>query len=233
MNTTIKSLWCYPVKSLLGESLESAVVTERGMDGDRLYALYDPNGKLASGKDTRRFKRIDGLFSLSAQRSENKITISFPDGSQVTNQDADLNSKLSSFLSHTVTLTAESDVSHLDDGPIHIITTSSLAKLHKLIPDSEVNERRFRPNIVLDSGQDILDEDLLGKTLTSGDVQLKIFSKTRRCRMTTLPQSGLKNSPEILKTVSKNFGLDFGVYASVLVPGHIRKGQTVEIVDSA
>ncbi len=47
---SIVSLWRYPVKSMLGEELNAAEVTKRGLLGDRAYALVDSaDGKVASG----------------------------------------------------------------------------------------------------------------------------------------------------------------------------------------
>ncbi|WP_255104452.1 MULTISPECIES: MOSC N-terminal beta barrel domain-containing protein [unclassified Synechococcus] len=37
----VEALWRYPVKSMLGERLEGMAVTERGVFGDRAYALLD------------------------------------------------------------------------------------------------------------------------------------------------------------------------------------------------
>ena len=55
-------LWRYPVKSMLGESRDSLELNSRGVAGDRLHAVRDSEGKLGSGKDTRRFRHIEGLF---------------------------------------------------------------------------------------------------------------------------------------------------------------------------
>jgi uncharacterized protein len=38
---TIAALYRYPVKSMLGESLTRAVFDERGVVGDRAYAVLD------------------------------------------------------------------------------------------------------------------------------------------------------------------------------------------------
>jgi hypothetical protein len=38
---TVRALWRYPVKSMLGEWVEELVLTERGFWGDRAYALWD------------------------------------------------------------------------------------------------------------------------------------------------------------------------------------------------
>ena len=38
---SVVSLWRYPVKSMMGEELNASVVTERGLFGDRTYAIMD------------------------------------------------------------------------------------------------------------------------------------------------------------------------------------------------
>ena len=38
---TVAALWRFPVKSMRGERLEQAEFTERGLVGDRAYALID------------------------------------------------------------------------------------------------------------------------------------------------------------------------------------------------
>ena len=67
MIATVVELWRYPVKSLLGEELDQVEMEERGVVGDRLYAVTDREGKLGSGKTTTRFRRLDGLFELRAR----------------------------------------------------------------------------------------------------------------------------------------------------------------------
>ncbi|MEH6445043.1 MAG: MOSC domain-containing protein [Oceanospirillaceae bacterium] len=224
----VESLWRYPVKSLIGESLDVLDIDSRGVSGDRVYAISNSEGKFGSGKNTRRFRRIDGLFSLSSNITNNRVSIKFPDGKVLTSKDSAMNAELSQVLGQDVTLTKEVDVSHFDDGAIHIITTSSLSLLHKLLPNSGIDSRRFRPNIVLDYQH--LDQDLLGKTINIGGTILEITHKTERCRMITIDQPGIDNRPEILKSVSKSFGLDFGVYAKVISTGSISIGDTVEFV---
>lgn len=74
----------YPVKSLVGEDLPSARVDARGVEGDRLWAVRDADGKLGSGKDTRRFRRMDGLLQLRAQYAPDLIpTVVWPDGTSL------------------------------------------------------------------------------------------------------------------------------------------------------
>jgi uncharacterized protein YcbX len=56
----LASIWRYPVKSLRGESLESAAVTESGIPGDRSGALFVRGGHVRQGK-TFRGKEHDRL----------------------------------------------------------------------------------------------------------------------------------------------------------------------------
>src|SRR5207249_3259064 len=56
---SVASLWRYPVKSMMGEELDASDVSERGLVGDRAYALVDrETGKLASAKHPRKWSRL-------------------------------------------------------------------------------------------------------------------------------------------------------------------------------
>ena len=227
----VESLWRYPVKSLIGEKLKSLDIDARGVSGDREYAVSNSDGKFGSGKDTRRFRRVDGLFSMSAKTAGNSVSIKFPDGVVLTDKDSSMNDKLSKTLGQSVTLTKEGETSHFDDGAVHILTTSSLSLLHELLPESGIDSRRFRPNIIINSQHH--DQELIGKTIKVGEVILEISHKTQRCRMITIDQPGLDSRPEILKLVAQQFGLNFGVYAKVVSTGAVSVGEQVEIVSQS
>ncbi len=58
---TVRSLWRYPVKSMLGESPSRLEVDPRGIRGDRAYALWDhASGRVASAKNPRLWKDLLG-----------------------------------------------------------------------------------------------------------------------------------------------------------------------------
>ncbi len=63
-------LWRYPIKSMMGEELNAIAVTERGLLGDRAYALMDPStGKVASAeKHLKRHYRRPGSGAKSCRR---------------------------------------------------------------------------------------------------------------------------------------------------------------------
>jgi len=86
---SIGSLWRYPVKSMMGEELNAAEVTERGLRGDRAYALVDrADGKVASAKNPRKWPSLfdfRATFIEPPSRGANlpPVRIVLPDGSTV------------------------------------------------------------------------------------------------------------------------------------------------------
>jgi len=65
---SVVGLWRYPVKSMLGEELNSAEVTERGLVGDRQFAVVDrESGKIAGAKNPRKW---GNFFDFRAAYSE-------------------------------------------------------------------------------------------------------------------------------------------------------------------
>jgi uncharacterized protein len=109
---TVVSVWRYPVKSMLGEELNSSYVTERGLVGDRTYALIDQEtGKVASAKNPRKWGKLfdfRAAFIDTPQVVENMplVRITFPDGTQIFSSDQadDINHALSKVLGREVRL---------------------------------------------------------------------------------------------------------------------------------
>src|SRR6266478_455321 len=109
---TLVSLWRYPVKSMMGEELNAAEVTERGLLGDRAYALVDgSDGKAATAKNPRKWPHLFDFRATCVEptRSAAKVPpvrIVLPDGTAVTSDQGDLDRILSKALHREVTLRA-------------------------------------------------------------------------------------------------------------------------------
>ena len=119
---TVVSLWRYPVKSMLGEELNSSYITERGLSGDRAYALIDQEtGKVASAKNPRKWGK---LFDFRAAFIEDPsppqevdknilphVRITFPDGTHILSSNQDnIDRTLSSILGREVRLMRATDL---------------------------------------------------------------------------------------------------------------------------
>ncbi len=109
----VVSLWRYPVKSMQGEELNAAVVTGRGIAGDRAYAVIDrATGLVASAKHPRKWGR---LFECSAALVEPPgpgdppppVRITLPDGGVVDSRHPDVDRVLSRVLGREVRLASE------------------------------------------------------------------------------------------------------------------------------
>ncbi len=106
----VAALWRYPVKSMIGEEVEAADVTPRGLLGDRSYALLDTtSGNIASAKSPRKFGRLFDFRAgfVEAPQPDAELPparITFPDGSSATTRDGDIHARLSAVLGREVRL---------------------------------------------------------------------------------------------------------------------------------
>lgn len=105
---TVVSLWRYPVKSMMGEELNASDITERGLLGDRVYALVDPtNGKVASVKNPTKWAKLfdsRAVFVEPLRRYARNpaVRITLPDGNLISSAEANLNETLSNLLGRAV-----------------------------------------------------------------------------------------------------------------------------------
>ena len=221
----------YPVKSLAGELRDHALVDLRGVQGDRLWSVRDPDGKLGSGKSSHRFRRMHGLLELTASYEGEVPVIGFPDGSVVHGDDDAVHAALSGHVGRPVRLAREQEVSHFDDGPVHLVTTASLRQVERA-HGRAVDPVRLRPNLLLDTqGDEFVEDSWVGREVAIGsDVVLAVRMRTPRCVMVDLPQPGTTVDGRLLQTVSDLNDSCLGVVADVVRGGTIRLGDVATLV---
>ncbi len=109
---SVAALWRYPVKSMLGEELNAADVTERGLLGDRQFALVDvATGKVAGAKNPRKWGNFLDFRAAYVQPPRPGadlpvVRVTLPDGTAVTSGEPDLPRLLSEVLGRPVTFAA-------------------------------------------------------------------------------------------------------------------------------
>jgi len=221
----VDALYRYPVKSLLGEPLQEVAVEHRGLAGDRAWAVRDTDGKLGSGKSTRRFRRMDGLLELSARLDGERPVIAFPDGASYRADDPGVHAALSSHVGRSVTLGPEEAVSHFDEGPVHLVTTASLRTLAQA-RGRPVDARRARANVVLAWDADGFPEHgWIGRRVRLGtDVVLRILGVMPRCVMVTMAQADLGTDASLLRDITELTEGALGVVADVERSRSVRTG---------
>jgi uncharacterized protein len=106
----VAEIWQYPVKSMIGVTVPSALLTELGMEGDRLWALREADrGIVANTRQT------PGIMQLAAERAgDGHVTITLPDGRTLRSSDADANEVLSAALDRAVRLESLHPAADLD-----------------------------------------------------------------------------------------------------------------------
>ena len=106
----VAALWRYPVKSMMGEELNSSRVTGRGLLGDRHFAVVDrATGKVGGAKNPRKWGNFFDFRAAYAQPPQAAaamppVRITLPDGTAVTTRHGDLERALSRAFGRDVVL---------------------------------------------------------------------------------------------------------------------------------
>jgi len=102
----VEAIHRYPVKSTAGESLASVQLGLGGIPGDRSWALRDEErGGITGAKKWPDLMRFSSRFSQSdLEAAPCPAEITFPDGTQASTADPDINDRLSAALGHSVSL---------------------------------------------------------------------------------------------------------------------------------
>jgi uncharacterized protein YcbX len=107
---TVRSLWRYPVKSMLGEQLDEVDVIFKGFLGDRAYALWDrETERIASAKNPKKWAQLLGFQAgfVSPPQPQSlipSVKFALPDGSTITSDNIDINTTLSQAVGRDVQL---------------------------------------------------------------------------------------------------------------------------------
>lgn len=286
---TIVGLWRFPVKSMAGERIEQVELSERGLLGDRGYALVDvATGKVASAKSVRLFPDIlacQARFVESPRAGHDlpAVRIVLPDGTAVTSDAGDRDRKLSSYFKREVTLARTApdsftidqyhpDIEGADPAghrdtvveakvgsaffaaagmpspvpvgaffdlfPVSVLTTSTLEQLRVSRPQSRIDERRFRMNVIVGTtSPGFVENRWVGREVAMGTTaRLHVDMPDPRCVMTTLAQDDLASDPEILRALVQHNRIQVGdagqfpcagVYAVVATSGTLHTGDPV------
>jgi len=117
---------------------------------------------------------------------------------------------------------------YLDAYPLMLMTTSALRTLAASLPESVIDVRRFRPNLIIDTGDlpGHPELDWVGRTFSLGGAVIEMVATCPRCVMVTrevAPEVPADRS--ILRHIVRELGQDLGCYATVVQPGEIRAGD--------
>lgn len=232
----VSALWRYPVSSMGGERLERAPVTASGVAGDRIWGLLDAtDARIASPGREKHFVKVPHgharFTGESVEISADGVSWAAPDDTPALQDLSELFGFVPT-LKPFVPFGGEGFRPRYEHAPIHLLTTAAMRSLGRDMPGSVIDERRFRPNIVVDwpdGAHPIPEADWIGRKIRIGDVVLKGREPCARCGFITLEQEGLPLDVDLLRTVVKRYGRNFGIYCDVLTPGEISPGDAVSV----
>ena len=119
---------------------------------------------------------------------------------------------------------------------IYMVTSGSI---HHLVDcqggTASIDQRRFRPNIFINSGVEsgaFVEDGWVDHTVKIGaQVKVNDIKPTVWCVTSTLAQQELPRDLSILRTIAKQHHGCFGVYGTIATPGVVRLGDPVILSD--
>src|SRR5437016_2234649 len=144
---TIRALWRFPVKSMLGEQVDAAELSEGGVGGDGELARAAENG-----------------YTIDQYHPDEENYD--PEGHRDEVVEAQLGA---AFFNERGLPSAVPEGSFFDLYPLSVLTTSSLGQLGELEPEGRFDARRFRMNVIVDTpARGFVENRWVGRTLAIG-----------------------------------------------------------------
>jgi uncharacterized protein YcbX len=216
----------YPVKSMAGESLDAVEIDLRGLAGDRWYAVVDDEGKLASGKHSRRFRRRDAVFHFASSTTGTGVRVTGR-GAGWSVGDPALDAALTEAMGDAVRVLPEARTPHQDEGQVSLVGTASLDWCREHL-GVDADRRRIRPNLVVDTSEPFVEETWTG-LVSVGNSRLRFDKRIPRCRMIDIAQEGLPPESGWLKALTEAREMFLGIHLTVVEPGTVRVGDEVRV----
>lgn len=117
------------------------------------------------------------------------------------------------------------DIQDRTNAPLHIVTTASVRELQARAGNTDFGAERFRPDMVVDLGDEpFIENDLVGSVLRVGGALIAIRRATKRCPVPGVDQiTGVnrKDVPKLYRSLAKSSSEKpkpiFGVYGYPLI----------------
>lgn len=227
----VTQLWRYPVKCMRGEALASTQFARGGIPFDRRFALIDD-----SPNSTHRGKPISatqhaGILGYGASVSGDSVVVSLPDGTVMDVTEPGVAARLAEETGRQLTLREDSSGANHDEADVLVINEASVRQF-ALEWGQIVDDRRFRPNVVVGDEAAFAEESWIGRKLKVGGAVLDVVSQCLRCAVTTVDPETLVIDPSFLRAIAQRHRAFFGVYCAVSKPGEAGLGDECALLPS-
>lgn len=213
--THVGELWRFPVKSLRGERLTSAELTEDGVRGDRIGHVRRRQGLVTA----RTRPALLGLSGTTGPDGEPLV-----DGLAV--DDPRTTAALGEAVREPAWAVRYTGRERFDVLPLLVATDGAIAEFGH-------DGRRLRPNIVVAGVSELDERNWPGHGLRIGSALIGVYSLRERCVMTTVDPDTGERDPEVLRRIHREFDGRLALNCWVVEGGVIRVGDPVEVVETA
>lgn len=239
----IKSIFRYPVKSMAGVQLDSAVLGWHGLNGDRRFGFRRVTDQ--SGFPWLTASRLPQLllykpFGESSVDHDLPTHVRTPDGAELELHSDELRDEISERHGGPVQLM---QLKHgiFDDATVSIINVATVRAVEREA-GRPLDVLRFRPNILIETNSDepFTEDQWVGKTLRFGTDDISVASddgpaisitmRDLRCVMINLDPKTAEADGNVMKAALRLNANHAGVYATVISSGDLRVDQKVYLV---
>jgi len=216
----VVEIWRYAVKSMAGERLNSATLTEVGLEGDRRWAFVDGTlnraGKLFTNTQDAT------LMKYQARLAGDGVDVRTPAG-QTRRLDQQFVAELGDAVSRPLTL-RDHGGENFDDSPLLVVNLATVAAF-ALAAGVDIDRRRFRANLYLDGLEPEEEVRWVGHRIRAGAAVLEVVKRCERCAVVTRDPETTIATPELLRLLAQSSDTCMGIYCRVLTPGAVAVGD--------
>jgi len=231
----ISAIFRYPIKSMAGQSLNSAKIGWHGVEGDRRLAFRRLAERGAfpwlTASRLPELLLYEPIGRLDTTGEPLPTHIRTPDGKEYSHTDEALLKEIATRHRAAVELM---QLRHgiFDEAVVSAITLGTIRSISREA-GHDPDIRRFRPNLVIDTkaAQPFEEDRWVGKILEFGSdgtgPAISVTMRDKRCVMINLDPDTAETNAEVMKTVIRMNENHAGVYATVVRTGEVRVGQVV------
>ena len=209
----LKEIWRYPVKSIAGEQLQQARLTDLGVEGDRRVAIAGAAGRWITA---RQFPKLIALHG-----SINTDGVPIIDG-RPWYDPASLDAVRAASVPFAELIPVEG-VESFDILPLSVATDAAVDYIG-------VDRRRFRPNLLIGGVEGLTERQWPGSALRIGDVVIRMEQLRARCVMVTWDPDTQRQDRSVLRRIAKELDGTLSLDSFVEQTGVVQVGDPVELV---
>jgi uncharacterized protein len=224
----VAAVFRYPVKSMAAEPVEDVDVSWNGLSGDRRWAFVRPDSSRSGFPWLTLRQRNDlndyhPIWTDPARPDASAVIVRTPSGARWDVTAPALAAELGAGVR-----VMKLDRGTFDTMPLSLITTRTVDGLGALL-GAEVNVRRFRPNLVVETfgGAAFPEDEWVGRALTVGPAWIRIDRRDKRCAVVNVDPVTGRRDPTVLRTIAGQRETCLGVYGSTIRPGRVAVGDSV------